>query len=82
MKKLPEIFYKVNSLFLLFVISMSSSISFGQCVMCKALGEESANQGGIGTGLNEGILFIMIIPYILIATGFYLVWKSFNKEEE
>ncbi|PCJ82734.1 MAG: hypothetical protein COA49_01335 [Bacteroidetes bacterium] len=82
MKKLPEIFYKVNSLLLLFVVNITSRISLGQCVMCKALGEESANQGGIGTGLNEGILFIMVIPYILIATGFYLVWKSFNKEEE
>jgi ABC-type spermidine/putrescine transport system permease subunit II len=61
---------------------INSSESLSQCVMCKALGEASANQGGIGTGLNAGILFLMIVPYILIATGFYLVWRRFNKEGE
>ena len=60
-------------------VSMSS---WGQCVMCKALGEQSASQGGMGTGLNEGIIFIMIIPYLLIGIGLILVWKRFNKEEE
>jgi len=59
-------------------VSMSS---WGQCVMCKALGEQSASQGGMGTGLNEGIIFIMIIPYLLIGIGLILVWKRFNKEE-
>ena len=48
--------------------------------MCKALGEQSANQGMIGTGLNEGIIFIMIIPYLLIGIGLVLVWKRINKE--
>ena len=62
-----------------FLVSMAT---WGQCVMCKALGEQSAAQGGLGSGLNEGILFIMIIPYLLIGIGLLLVWKRFNKEGE
>jgi len=50
--------------------------------MCKALGEQSAAQGGLGSGLNEGIIFIMIIPYLLIGIGLLLIWNRFNKEGE
>ena len=74
---------RFKHIFLLAFASISVSMSsWGQCVMCKALGEQSANQGGMGTGLNQGIIFIMIIPYLLIGIGLVLVWKRFNKEEE
>lgn len=73
---------RFKHIFLLALVSVSLSMSsWGQCVMCKALGEQSANQGEVGTGLNEGIIFIMIIPYLLIGIGLVLVWKRFNKEE-
>ena len=73
---------RFKHIFLLALASVSVSMSsWGQCVMCKALGEQSANQGEVGTGLNEGIIFIMIIPYLLIGIGLVLVWKRFNKEE-
>ncbi len=38
-----------------------------QCVMCKAVAEDSASEGGIGRGLNAGILYLMAIPYVLLA---------------
>ena len=73
---------RFKHIFLLGFVSVTLSMSsWGQCVMCKALGEQSANQGMIGKGLNEGIIFIMIIPYLLIGIGLVLVWKRFNKEE-
>lgn len=33
-----------------------------QCAMCKATAEES----GFESGLNSGIIYLMIIPYILL----------------
>jgi len=73
---------RFKHIFLLAFVTLSVSMSsWGQCVMCKALGEQSANQGMMGTGLNQGIIFIMIIPYLLIGIGLVLVWKRFNKEE-
>lgn len=37
-----------------------------QCVMCKAVAEDSASDGGLGRGLNAGILYLMAIPYLLL----------------
>ena len=46
---------RVKHIFLLVFITLSVTMStLGQCVMCKALGEQSAAQGGLGSGLNEG----------------------------
>jgi hypothetical protein len=38
-----------------------------QCAMCKASTESAQKTtGNIGNGLNKGILFLMVIPYILL----------------
>ncbi len=47
-----------------------------QCVMCKAVAEDSAAEGAVGRGINQGILYIMAVPYILIGIfGFFVVKK-------
>ena len=53
-----------------------------QCVMCKAVGEQSSKLDGLGRGLNTGILFLMAIPYILMSLGAIIVWRRFNKQGE
>ena len=47
----------------------------GQCVMCKAVAEDSADDGGLGAGLNRGILYLMAIPYLLVGL---VGWKVFQ----
>ncbi len=68
------------ALIMLFVL-MPESVS-AQCVMCKAVGEESSKLDGIGRGLNAGILFLMAVPYILMSLGAIIVWRRFNKQGE
>jgi hypothetical protein len=47
-----------------------------QCVMCKAVAEDSAAEGAVGRGINQGILYIMAVPYILIGIfGFFIAKK-------
>lgn len=48
-----------------------------QCVMCKAVAEDSADAGGIGEGLNRGILYLMAVPYVLLGG---LGWIFFRKK--
>ena len=48
----------------------------GQCVMCKAVAEDSADDGGLGAGLNRGILYLMAIPYILLSALFFVIYKK------
>ena len=47
----------------------------GQCVMCKAVAEDSADEGGLGAGLNRGILYLMAVPYILLSALFFVLYK-------
>ena len=38
-----------------------------QCAMCKAVVEANLKEGGsAGAGLNEGILYLMAMPYITV----------------
>ena len=48
-----------------------------QCAMCK-LNAESASEtvdAGIGRGLNNGILYLMGIPYLLLGIGAFAFWR-------
>ena len=50
----------------------------GQCVMCKAVAEDSAEDGGLGAGMNRGILYLMAVPYILLSALFFVIYKKRN----
>ena len=53
-----------------------------QCVMCKAI-VESGNELGqneTGKGLNQGILYIMGIPYLLLLVGGVLLFKKVKQK--
>lgn len=47
-----------------------------QCVMCKAVAEDSAADGGLGAGLNRGILYLMAVPYILLSALFFVIYRK------
>lgn len=50
---------------------------FAQCALCKANAETNLNNGGtIAKGLNNGILYLMAIPYLLLAFIFREQLKS------
>ncbi|MEA1784620.1 hypothetical protein U1E44_00815 [Arenibacter sp. GZD96] len=46
-----------------------------QCAMCRAVLESEGNTAA-AEGVNNGIVYLMAIPYILIAGLFYFVFKS------
>jgi len=50
-------------------------VGFAQCSMCKAVAE-SANGGGFGPGLNYGILYLMIFPYLIIGGIAYRLYRA------
>ena len=62
--------------FLLLVLLVFSDVVWGQCVMCKAVAEDSAAEGAVGRGINQGILYIMAVPYILLGSFGYLIYKN------
>ena len=46
--------------------------------MCRAVLENEEGQG-IAQGINDGIVYLMAIPYILVAGIGYLIYRKFYK---
>lgn len=49
--------------------------SEAQCAMCRAVLESEGNTS-VAEGVNNGIVYLMAIPYILIGGLFYFVYKK------
>jgi len=72
-----------KSVILFFAILIFTKKLTAQCAMCKAVVETNLKEGGsAGAGLNEGILYLMAIPYIAIFIFclFYALQK--NREQQ
>jgi len=67
---------KIKLLLLVILMTCINSASNAQCAMCKAVVEANLESGDTkAAGLNDGILFLMSMPYIavfLFALFFYL----------
>jgi len=44
--------------------------SIAQCSMCRKIATDGANTKAVGTNLNKGILYLMAMPYFLVAFFF------------
>lgn len=52
----------------------------GQCPMCRMSAESNLKDGGTeGAGLNKGILYMLSLPYLLVATLGFLWYKNRRK---
>jgi hypothetical protein len=52
-----------------------------QCAMCKAVVESNIEGAGgktVGKGLNDGILYLMSIPYFIIGALAYMFYKNWK----
>ena len=56
--------------FLIFISDLSA-----QCAMCRAV-LESGSDTSAAEGINNGIVYLMAIPYILVGVVFYAVYKK------
>lgn len=61
---------------------MNISIGFAQCAMCRAtVGSNlSEGRGVIGTGLNFGIIYLFVMPYLLVAALIFMYFRVGRKE--
>lgn len=59
---------------LLIVVCMPEQ-AFGQCAMCRAVLESGADQEA-AKGLNDGIIYLMAVPYVLIGAVGYFIYRK------
>lgn len=53
--------------------------SFAQCAMCRAV-LETEEGGAKAEAVNDGIVYLMAFPYILVAVIGYIVYRSRQKK--
>ena len=63
-------------LILLFLVSVLPAEA--QCAMCRAV-LESEEGGQAAKGINNGIVYLMIFPYLLIGGIGYAIYRSRKK---
>ena len=72
---------RVKSLFFFgFFLIFFSEVS-AQCAMCRAV-LESGSDTSTAEGINNGIVYLMAIPYILVAVVFYAVYKKMTPTKD
>ena len=69
--------FKVKLFFFIFLL-LVADIAFAQCSMCRAVLNSSEAQE-TAKGINNGILFLMSIPYLLLIFVGWKVYSIFKK---
>ena len=75
----------MHNIKLIFVFCFLFLVSFintnAQCAMCRAVLESEEGQS-TAEGVNNGIMYLMSIPYVLVAGfGFIIYWKFFRTKK-
>lgn len=81
-KKIENRIYKFKTIFFFLGSFFYVLISQAQCAMCRAA-LESEESGVQAKAINDGIVYLMVIPYILVAIAAYAIYKiKFAKKKE
>jgi hypothetical protein len=62
---------------LLLFITLSTALD-AQCAMCRAVLESDPDQS-TAEGINNGIIYLMAIPYILVFGLGYIIYRKFKQ---
>ena len=70
----------MRQLFFLIAFLFIHVESFSQCAMCKAVAESNpVGKESFFAGLNSGILYLMVVPYILLSIAFFYNYLNRKK---
>ncbi|MBP6556860.1 MAG: hypothetical protein KAX93_04975 [Flavobacterium sp.] len=64
---------------LTFAFCLLPFASFSQCAMCRAALESTGDSSKV-EAVNDGIVFLMAIPYIIVAGIGFVVYKMYYKK--
>lgn len=66
---------------LIFSLLINVSSIYAQCAMCRATVENNVSNGEttIGAGLNTGILYLLVTPYLLALVIGFLWFRNAKK---
>ncbi|RPD95991.1 hypothetical protein EGM88_11015 [Aureibaculum marinum] len=67
-----------NKFILVLIFFLFSHFVSAQCAMCKAVVESGETE--MAEGLNNGIIYLMAFPYILVGVAGYFLFKKWKKK--
>ena len=71
---------KTKFFLLLVLVVLFSYSGEAQCAMCRAVIESEEN-GEMAKGINNGIIYLMVFPYILVGGIGYIIYRSRKKRK-
>ncbi|HMC01771.1 MAG TPA: hypothetical protein VKN14_12115 [Flavobacteriaceae bacterium] len=70
-----------RTILLIIVFVLLSTDLEAQCAMCRAVLESEQGQA-TAKGINDGIVYLMAIPYILVGgIGYIIYWKFYKTKK-
>lgn len=71
---------RIKSFFLTLALFFCARGVQAQCAMCRASLESEGNVVK-AEAVNDGIVYLMVFPYILVAIVGYVVYRMFTKKK-
>jgi len=72
---------KIKIAFLLIFFTLLPFFAEAQCAMCRAVLESEGSQSA-AEGINDGILYLMVFPYILIGGIGFFIYRTYKKGKQ
>jgi len=72
---------KTRILYITIFLLLCSIPVEAQCAMCRAVLESEEGQK-TAKGINDGIVYLMVIPYILIGVVGYFIFRNKKKSTD
>ena len=69
---------RITQLILVAGLFLFSNLASAQCAMCRAA-IESEGDTAKGEAVNDGIVYLMAFPYILVAVICYFIYRTGKK---
>ena len=69
----------IKAIVLITLLFLTETI-FAQCAMCRAV-LESNSDNSVAEGINNGIIFLMVLPYLLMGGLGYFIYRYFRTKK-
>ena len=71
--------FRFSKFFLLTCFFVVEFSAYAQCAMCRASLESEGNKARV-EAVNDGIVFLMAVPYIIVGGAAYAIYRMYRKK--
>ncbi len=65
------------------ILLLAAHPAWSQCAMCTAVADEAAQNGSSAAdGVNKGVLFLFVSPYLIVGTIGFLWWRARRRAQQ